>query len=82
MPTAASPTRPDGQPSQYRLIPLVLVTFQFQFFYLYLMWRGVYFPDKSLLLIPMMIDGMAGIGWVVFIAPDVRWKEHWRRFIF
>lgn len=66
---------------KYRLLmPLVLVTFQFQFFYLFLMWRGVYFTDYSLLLIPVVIDAMAMIAWLVFLAPNVRWKQILRWF--
>ncbi len=60
---------------KYRmLIPLVLITFQFQFFYLYLMWRGLYFMDYSLLLIPIVVDGMAVIAWLIFVAPTLRIK--------
>ncbi len=66
---------------KYRLLmPLILVTFQFQFFYLFLMWRGVYFTDYSLLLIPIAIDAMAVTAWLVFLAPDVRWKQILRWF--
>ncbi len=60
---------------KYRLlIPLVLITFQFQFFYLYLMWMDVYFPDFSLFLIPIVVDVMALIVWLLFVVPDIRWK--------
>lgn len=66
---------------KYRLlIPLILITFQFQFFYLYLMWRGVYFADYSLFLIPVLVDAMAIVAWIIFIAPEVQWK-HMRQWL-
>lgn len=51
------------------LLPVILATLHFQFFYLYLMWRGTYFPDFSLFVIPLAIDCMALLLWLVFADP-------------
>lgn len=55
---------------KYRLlIPIALATLHFQFFYLYLSWRGMYFTDYSFFLIPLFIDIMALLTWVIVIVP-------------
>jgi hypothetical protein len=51
------------------LLPLLLITLHFQFLYLYLMWRGTYFPDFTLFVIPLAIDAMALLMWFVFMHP-------------
>lgn len=56
----------------YRLlIPIVLVTFHFQFFYLYLSWRGTFFPDYSIAAIPLFIDVMAILSWMILVVPGI-----------
>lgn len=61
------------------LLPLVLITLHFQFFYLHLMWKDLYFPDSSLWIIPLAIDVLAILAWAVFRASHVRWQQilHW-----
>ncbi len=67
---------------RYRiLIPLALLTLHFQFFYLYLMWKGTYFTDPSLFAVPLVIDAVALLVWAVFVAPGVRWKDLLRWFL-
>ncbi len=48
------------------LLPLILATFHFQFFYLYLWGRGTYFMDYSLFLIPLTVDVIALVSWILF----------------
>lgn len=69
---------------RYRLfIPFVLATFHFQFLYLYLAWRNMYFFDYSFFLIPAFVDAMAVLVWVILIVPGLKggvWgymKQQW-----
>ncbi len=55
-----------------RLIPLVLFSFHFQFLYLYLQYRGVFFNDVSLFLIPLAVDVLA-------LAVAVSFWSTWTR---
>ncbi len=68
--------------ARYRLmIPLALLTLHFQFFYLYLNYRGLFFADHSLFLIPAFADLSAILCVGAFVLPAVRWRalfERWR----
>ncbi len=56
------------------LLPLVLVTFHFQFFYLYLNYRGEFFMDTSLFWIVAIIDAMAVIWTLLWVSSSWNWR--------
>lgn len=66
--------------AKYRLLlPLALVTLHFQFFYLYLEYRGHFFADASLFWIPAVADAMAILCCLLYVLPFVTMKSCFAR---
>ncbi|MFH0770854.1 MAG: hypothetical protein V1926_05795 [Candidatus Peregrinibacteria bacterium] len=59
------------------LLPIVLATLHFQFFYTYLAYRGVFFSSPWIFVLPATIDVLALAAWMVLVLPDLRWKQFW-----
>ncbi len=57
-----------------RLLPFVLFSFHFQFLYLYLGYRGVFFGDMSLFLVPVIVDVLCAVAWWIIVSR--REQEH------
>jgi hypothetical protein len=60
---------------RWLLLPLVLGTLHFQFFYLYLQYRTTFFPNITLFIIPIAIDAVALLAWAVLVLPDLLSKR-------
>ncbi len=57
---------------KYRLlIPIAIVTLHFQFFYLFLSWKGTFLPDYSIAALPLFIDMMAILSWMILVVPVI-----------
>ncbi len=63
-----------------RLLPVILFSLHFQFVYLYLQYRGIFFPDFSLFLIPVVADVLALVTGLLWLTqkPMHSWL-FWRR---